>query len=153
LSREVILIDENGDPLGKKPLQVAQGLARDRGLDLVEVGPNNNPPVCKILDFGKFKYDLEKKKHRSKSNKAGEIKEVRLGVNTEEHDFNTQVRKAEKFLSKGHKIRITVKMSGRENIYADRANHVIERFKNTLGMKIEQKPTRMGTRISALLIK
>lgn len=149
----MFLIDENGEALGVKPIEVAQNLAKSREYDLVEVGPNANPPVCKILDFGKFKYELEKKNQKSKSKKSGEIKEIRLGVNTEEHDFNTQVEKAKKFIAREYKIRITVKMSGRQNIYADRANLMIEKFRQTLGLGFDVKPTRMGTRISATLLK
>ena len=92
-------------------------MAKERGYDLVEVGPNAKPPVCRILDYGKFKYEQEKKTQKSK-NKSGELKEVRLGVNIEEHDYNTRLQQAKKFIDKGHKIRVTVKMTGRENIYA-----------------------------------
>lgn len=120
---------------------------------MVEVGPNASPPVCKLLDFGKFKYELEKKNQKSKSKKSGEIKEVRIGVNTEKHDLDTRVERARKFIEKGHKIKVTVKMSGRENIYADRANQMIEKFREALGLEIELKPSRMGTRISAVLVK
>lgn len=147
------MIDENGEALGVKSTQEAQDIAQGRDYDLVEVGPNASPPVCKLLDFGKFKYELEKKNQKSKSKKSGEIKEVRMGVNTEEHDFDTRVERARKFIEKGHKIKVTVKMSGRENIYADRANQMIERFREALGLEIELKPSRMGTRISAVLVK
>ena len=147
------MIDENGEALGKKTIEEAQSIAREKDYDLVEVGPNASPPVCKLLDFGKFRYEIEKKTQKSKGKKAGEVKEVRMGVNTEEHDFNTRIERARKFIEKGHKIRVTVKMSGRENIYAERANQMIERFREALGLGIEQKPTRMGTRISAILVK
>lgn len=149
----MFLVDENGVSLGVKPIGVAQTIAKSRDYDLVEVEPNANPPVCKILDFGKFTYELEKKNQKSKNKKSGEVKEIRLGVNTEEHDFNTQVEKAKKFLARGYKIRITVKMSGRENIYADRANLMIEKFRQTLNLSFDVRPTRMGTKISATLLK
>ena len=147
------MIDESGESLGVMSAEEALRTAKDRDYDLVEVGPIANPPVCKILDFGKLKYELEKKNQKAKSNKSGEIKEIRLGVNTEDHDFNTQVEKAKKFLAKGYKIRITVKMSGRQNIYSDRAHAMIERFRETLGLEYDVKPSRMGTRISATLLK
>ena len=147
------MIDENGESLGVMPAEKALRAAKDRDYDLVEVGPNASPPVCKILDFGKLKYELEKKNQKSKSKKSGETKEIRLGVNTEDHDFNTQVEKAKKFLEKGYKIRITVKMSGRQNIYSNRANAMIERFRKTLDLKYDVRPSRMGTRISAILLK
>lgn len=147
------MIDENGGSLGVMSAEEALKTAKSRDYDLVEVGPNASPPVCKILDFGKLKYELEKKNQKSKSKKSGEIKEIRLGVNTEDHDFNTQIEKAKKFLEKGYKIRITVKMSGRQNIYSNRANAMIERFRETLDLKYDVRPSRMGTRISAILLK
>ncbi len=132
---------------------MAQSIANERGYDLVEVVPNANPPVCKILDYGKFRYEINKKLQKSKGRKSGELKEIRLGVNTEEHDFNTKLQMAKKFIDKGNKIRITVKMSGRENIYSERAHETIERFRQSLNLNLEQKPIRMGARISAILVK
>lgn len=128
-------------------------MAEEAGLDLVEISPNAHPPVCKILDFGKFKYELEKKNLKNKANKAGEIKEIRLSVSTDEHDFNTKVEQARKFIEKGYKIRVTVKMSGRQNIYTDRAIAQLNKVKDEIEGEFEQSPTKMGNRFSALLIK
>lgn len=104
-----------------------------------------------MLDSGKFRYELEKKNKKSK--KSGKVKEIRLGVNTEDHDFQTRLRQAQKFIERGNKIRLTVKMSGRENIYANRASDVIDKFKNELNLEIEQKPVRMENRVSVILTK
>jgi len=148
------LVDENGNPVGETEVVKAMEMAKETGLDLVEIGPNANPPVCKILDYGKFKYEQEKKlqKNKTKSH-AGELKEIRFSVKTDEHDFNTKISRAKEFIEKGYKLRVTVKLTGRENIYFDRAIKQIERIAQVLSLSIEQRPTRMGTRFSAILIK
>mgnify|MGYP001380059259 FL=1 len=128
--------------------------AKQQDLDLVEVGPNANPPVCKIIDYGKFKYEQEKNQQKNKvKNRAGEIKEIRFSPSTDEHDFNTKIEKARKFGEKGYKIRITVMLSGRENIYSEKALDQIERVRQALELEYDQRPSRMGTRFSALLVK
>lgn len=150
----VLLIDDEGKPLGEVDTSAAIQMAQEKGLDLVEVAPNNNPPVTKIIDFGKFKYELEKKQAKGKSkSRSGEIKEIQLGTKTDEHDFNTKIEHAKRFIEKGYKIRLTVKMTGRENIYSDRALSQMTRVKDTLGLEYEQAPTRLGTRFSAILTK
>lgn len=148
------MIDENGNPVGETEVVKAMEMAKKSGLDLVEIGPNANPPVCKILDYGKFKYEQEKKlqKNKTKSH-AGELKEIRFSVKTDEHDFNTKISRAKEFIEKGYKLKVTVKLTGRENIYFDRAIKQIERIAQVLSLSIEQRPTRMGTRFSAILIK
>ena len=132
--------------------QSALNLAVEQGLDLVEIGPNAKPPVTRILDYGKFKYELEKKQ-KAKPSHAGEIKEIRLGVNTDEHDFTTKVEQGRKFLDKGFKLKVTVKMSGRQNIYHDKAIEQINRVRESLDAMLEQNPTRLGNRFTALLVK
>lgn len=127
-------------------------LAEENGLDLVEIGANAKPPVCKILDFGKFKYEQEKKQ-KSKPSHAGEIKEIRLSVTTDEHDFTTRVEQARKFFEKGFKVKVTIKMSGRQNIYHEKAISQINRVKDVLEASFEQSPSRLGNRFTALLIK
>lgn len=150
----VVLIDDEGKSQGEVETSRALEMARERGLDLVEVAPNNNPPVVKIIDFGKFKYELEKKQAKGKiKSHSGEIKEIQLGTKTDDHDFNTKIEQARKFIEKGYKIRLTVKMTGRENIYSDRALAQMQKAKETLGLEYEQEPSRMGTRFSAILIK
>lgn len=150
----VLLIDDEGKPHGEVDTPSAIKMAQEKGLDLVEVAPNNNPPVTKIIDFGKFKYELEKKQVKGKSkSRSGEIKEIQLGTKTDEHDFNTKIEHARKFIEKGYKIRITVKMTGRENIYSERALLQMNKAKEALDLEYEQEPTRLGTRFSAILTK
>jgi translation initiation factor IF-3 len=118
------------------------------------VGPSAKPPVCKIIDYGKFKYEQEKSQQKNKSkNHAGEIKEVRFSTSTDEHDFQTKIEQAKRFIEKGYKIKITVSMSGRQNIYFDRALAQMDRVKDILEMDFEQRPIKMGPRFSAILIK
>jgi len=151
---EVMLIDENGQPVGVVPTYRAIATAKERGFDLVEVGATARPPVCKILDFGKFQYEQERSQNKVKGkNHAGEIKEIQFGVKTDEHDFDTRLKHAAKFIEKGYKIRVTVKMIGRENIYSERAIAQINRFKDALDLEFEQFPSRFGTRFSATLIR
>lgn len=150
----IFLIDENGQPFGETDVAKAFEMAKQGGLDLVEIGPNGIPPVCKILDYGKFKYEQEKKQQKNKTKShAGEIKEIRFSVKTDEHDFNTKISRAKEFIEKGYKLRVTVKLTGRENIYFDRAIKQIERIAEVLSLSIEQRPARLGTRFSAMLIK
>ncbi len=130
----------------------AIAMAQERGLELVEIGPNAKPPVARILDFGKFKYEQEKKQ-KSKPSHAGEIKEIRLSVTTDEHDFTTRVEQARKFFDKGFKVKVTVKMSGRQNIYHEKAIEQINRVKETLEASFEQQPSRLGNRFTALLVR
>lgn len=127
-------------------------MAAERGLDLVEISPGAKPPVAKILDFGKFIYEIERKQ-KSKPTHSGEIKEIRLGVATDEHDFNTKIEHARKFIEKGYKVKVTVKMSGRQNIYHQKAIDQINKVRDALGAEIEQNPTRLGNRFIALLTK
>ena len=138
--------------MGTVGLSDALKKAHEVELDLVEIGPSANPPICKILDYGKYKYELEKKQ-KSKPSHAGEIKEIRLSVTTDEHDFETKVAQAKKFLLKGYKVRVTVKMKGRQNIYHNKAIEQIEKVRESLDGEIEQRATRMGNRFSALIVK
>ena len=148
------MIGNDGQPIGKISRLDAIKLAREGGLDLVEVGATASPPVCRIVDYGKYRYEQEKNKQKGKArNKAGEVKEIRLGVMTDEHDFNTRVEQAKKFLGKGHKIRLTVKMLGRQNIYADRALGQIEKFRGILDLEAEAQPQRYGPRFVVILTK
>lgn len=146
------MISSQGQSLGVMRKWDAVDKAREEGLDLVEISPNAEPPVCKIVDYGKFRYEQEKSKQKNKS-KAGELKEIRLGVNTDDHDFNTRLDQARKFIEKGNKIRLTVKMQGRQNIYSAFALEQIEKFKNLLELEFEAPPQRFGPRYSAILIK
>jgi translation initiation factor IF-3 len=151
---EVYLIDESGNIIGNISLQEALSRAQGIQLDLVEVSPNATPPVCKIIDFGKFKYELEKQERKQKArNKAQELKEIRFSVRIDDHDFGIKTEKARSFLKKRHKVKITIQLRGREMAYQDRAremlNSIISQLKDM--SKIEQELKRMGNRFFVVL--
>ncbi|MDB2453904.1 translation initiation factor IF-3 [Planktomarina temperata] len=115
LGSELRLIDENGENIGVVTPERALIMAEDAGLDLVEISPNANPPVCKIMDFGKFKYESQKKEAEArKKQKIIEIKEVKFRPNTDKHDYEVKMRNVFKFLENGDKVKITLRFKGRE---------------------------------------
>src|SRR5438067_3457159 len=117
----VRLIGVNGDPLGVVPTARALAKAQEEGYDLVEIAPNSQPPVCKILDFGKYRYDLQQKaKDAKKKQKAVIWKEIRVSPKIDDHDIDTKIRSAAKFLDEGDKLKVTVRFRGRELAHPDR---------------------------------
>lgn len=131
-------------------------MAREQELDLVEIAPNARPPVCKIMDFGKFKYEQRKLEQKARKNqKKSEVKGIRLSLRISENDFNIKAKKAKEFLKEGHKIRVEVMLRGRENIHRDLAIEMIKKFIDKIPIKvnIEQKPKKerlgLGIIISA----
>jgi len=128
-SREVRLIDEQGQQLGIMSRDRALQIARERELDLVEVSPDSRPPVCRIINYDKYRYQLEKKeKQQRKTSKKTELKEVRLGVRTGEHDLDFKRKKALAFLKEGRKVKIELVMRGRERAHRDLAREVLNAF-------------------------
>ena len=111
---DVQVIGSEGNNLGVMQLKQAIQLAKDEGLDLIEISPNANPPVCKIMDMGKYKYDLQKKANQAKKQKIVSLKEIKLRPGTEIHDYNFKIKNAKKFITKGDKVKFTVKFKGRE---------------------------------------
>lgn len=149
------MISERGEQLGVMSIQSALNLARESFLDLVEVGPQATPPVVKIVDFGKLQYEKEKqdRKNRARSKKGGEIKGIRLTVAISEHDMNVRIASAQKFLDKGDKIKVEMRMRGREKAHPEVAQKTIQRFIDTLGRDtvLEQPIKRMGGQFTAML--
>ncbi len=128
-AREVRLIDQNGEQLGIKSRQEALEIAARRNLDLVLVAPNAKPPVCRIMDYGKFRFEQQKKeKEARKKQKVINVKEVRLSPTIEEHDFNTKLRNARKFLEKGDKVKATIRFKGRAITHKEIGQRVLDRF-------------------------
>ncbi|MDE2896962.1 MAG: translation initiation factor IF-3 [Chloroflexota bacterium] len=131
--RQVRLIDENGEQIGITPTPIALDMARERGLDLVEIAPNSQPPVAKILDFGKFRYEQNRRRAENKRRqKAGTVKEVRFGPRTGDHDIQFKIKRLEKFLREGNKVKAWVRMRGRELAHPEVALRVLERVKTSL---------------------
>lgn len=128
-AREVRLIGQNGDQLGIKSKQEALEIAARANLDLVMVAPNAKPPVCRIMDYGKFRFEQQKKdKEARKKQKIINIKEVRLSPTIEEHDFNTKLRNARKFLEKGDKVKASIRFKGRAITHKEIGQRVLDRF-------------------------
>ncbi|MFW5687316.1 MAG: translation initiation factor IF-3 [Bacteroidota bacterium] len=132
------------------PVKDALTLAEEKGLDLVEIAPTANPPVCKILDYKKFLYEQKKKQKEVKANAAKiVVKEIRLGPNTDDHDFNFKLKHAQKFLEDGAKIKVYVFFKGRSIVYKEQGELVLLRFANELEElgKVEQMPKLEGKRM------
>jgi translation initiation factor IF-3 len=150
----VRLIDEEGQQLGIVPTFQALNIARERGLDLVEVAPNAVPPVCRIMDWGKERYEQSRKERESRRNsKAITIKEVRLKPKTDDHDLDTKTRKAREFLQEGDKVKLTVLFRGRENLHPEVGRALLDRMLDQLGPHavIESPPRLEGRNMSAML--
>jgi len=128
-AREVRLIDSNGDQLGVKSRNEALNIAQKRDLDLVLVAPNAKPPVCRIMNYGKYRYEQQKKeKEARKKQKVINVKEVRFTPGIGDHDFNTKLKNARKFLSKGDKVKASVRFRGRAITHKDLGREVLDRL-------------------------
>lgn len=128
-AREVRLISPEGTQIGIVPLKKALQMAEEAGLDLVEVGPNANPPVCKIMDYGKFRYEKEKKAKLSrKKQKVSELKELNMRPKIDEHDYQVKLRSALRFLQEGNRVKVIVRFRGREVAFQDRGRELLQRM-------------------------
>ena len=154
-AREVFVIGPEGEQIGVKDINEALVIAEQAGLDLVEVAPNVNPPVCKVLDYGKFKYEMKKKqKHRTK-NASAVLKEVRVRPKIDVHDVEIKVRRAREWLTAGNKVQVTCVFRGREMAYQDLGRAVLMRVAHMLEdvARIERSPQLEGRRMNLLLTK
>lgn len=147
---QVRVINSDGKNLGTLSTQEAINIAKQKGLDLIEISPKANPPVCKIIDIGKYKYDLQKKANKAKKKqKTINLKEIKLRPVTEIHDYNFKIKNAQKFLSKGDKVKFTVLFKGREMQHKDLGHELMQRIindTNDLG-KVEVQPKFEGRQI------
>jgi translation initiation factor IF-3 len=144
---EVRLIDENGQMVGIVPLREALARAEEAGMDLVEISPNARPPVCKILDYGKFKYEAQKKAAAArKKQRVIEIKEIKMRPGIDDNDYDIKMKKVKEFLDEGDKVKVTLRFRGREMAYAHLATSLLERIKNDVAdrAKVEQMPKLEG---------
>ena len=127
--REVRLVSESGEQLGIMSSREALKLAREVDLDLVKIAPNAKPPVCKIIDYGKYRYELARKeKEAKKKQKTMEVKEVRLSPNIDTNDLNTKANQARKFITKGDKVKVTLRFRGREMAHVNYSKQILDRF-------------------------
>jgi translation initiation factor IF-3 len=146
-ARSIRLIDADGEMVGVVSLREGLDMAADVGLDLVEVSPNADPPVCKILDFGKFKYEIQKKKAEArKKQKVIEVKEVKLRPNIDDNDYEVKMRAMRKFINEGDKVKITLRFRGREMAHQHLGVAVLDRVREALDdlAKVESLPRMEG---------
>lgn len=152
---KIRLVDENGEMVGVVTVQEGLRRAEAAGLDLVEVSPGAEPPVCKILNYGKYKYEMQKKANEArKKQKIIEIKEIKIRPTIEDHDYEVKVRAAKKFLENEDKVKVTLRLRGREMAHVDLALQVLARFKADLVefAKVEQEPKMEGKQAIMMLV-
>ncbi len=150
----VRLVGVDGEMIGIVTTREALAAAEEAGFDLVEISPNADPPVCKLLDFGKFKYEQQKKKNEArKKQKIIEVKEIKLRPNIDDHDYDVKMRAATGFLDEGDKVKVTMRFRGREMMHQDLGMNVLMRVKDQLDplAKVEQTPQLEGRQMTMVL--
>ena len=153
-SPQVQVISSDGKNLGTLNTQEAINIAKQEGLDLIEISPNANPPVCKIIDIGKYKYDLQKKANKAKKKqRIINLKEIKLRPVTEIHDYNFKIKNAQKFLEKGDKVKFTIKFRGREMQHTHLGDELMDRIINDTAKlgKVEVNPKMEGRQIIMII--
>lgn len=151
---KVRLVDASGDMVGIVPIEEAMSRAKDIGLDLVEISPNAEPPVCKILDYGKYKYEAQKKANEArKKQKIIHLKEIKIRPNIDDHDFETKMKHMHKFLDAGDKVKVTLRFRGREMAHQELGMAVLQRVKEEAGdkVKVETEPKMEGRQAVMIL--
>ena len=147
IADNIRLINADGEQVGLVPINEGLEMAEESGLDLVEVSPNASPPVCKILDYGKYKYEAQKKANEArKKQKTIDVKEIKMRPGIEEHDYQVKMRSVRKFLDHGDKVKMTIRFRGREMAHQDLGMRVLDRVRDDLEefVKIEQFPKTEG---------
>ena len=152
--RETRLIGEDGEQLGIMSAREAMKIAQEAELDLVKIAPAAKPPVCKIIDYGKYKYEqARKEKEAKKKQKTVEVKEVRLSPNIDTNDLNTKINNAKKFISKGNKVKVTLRFRGREMAHVQQSKHILDDFAETLAdVAVVEKPAKMEGRAMSMVL-
>ena len=153
--KEVRLIDDDGSQLGVVPIKKAMEIANEKKLDLVNVAPNAKPPVCKILNYGKYKYEIAKKDKEAKKNqKIINVKEIRLTPNIEIHDLTTKAKRAIEFLNNGDKVKVSVRFRGREMGHTEKGREVLNEFLELMmnNATVEKAPKMEGRNMTMFLV-
>lgn len=153
-TREVRLIDENGEMVGVMPPGRALDIAREQNLDLVEISPNANPPVCKLMDYGRYKYEQAKKENEARKNqKTITLKEIRMRPRTDEHDVDVKTRKIQEFLAEGDKVRVSVQFRGPDMRHPDIGRRLLDEIAEVLkGTAIIERPPVMEGRMMSMIV-
>ena len=153
-AKEVRVIGEEGEQLGVMPTADAQAMADKNGVDLVLMNPNGNPPVCKLMDYGKFKFDaVKKEKELRKNQKISEIKEIQLSMRIDDYHVSFKLKNAQKILQEGDKVKVSLRMRGREQAYSQNAVEIVKKFVADLSEYgfIEKDPAIMGRNVSVVI--
>ena len=152
--REIRLIGEDGQQLGIMSSREAMKIAREAELDLVKIAPQAKPPVCKIIDYGKYRSELARKEiEAKKKQKTIEVKEVRLSPNIDSNDLNTKIASARKFIEKGNKVKVTLRFRGREMAHVQSSRHILDEFAKALeDIALVDKPAKMEGRSMAMFL-
>ena len=152
--REIRLIGADGEQLGIMSAREAMKIAQEAELDLVKIAPTAKPPVCKIIDYGKYKYEqTRKEKEARKKQKTVEVKEVRLSPNIDTNDLNTKINNAKKFIAKGNKVKVTLRFRGREMAHVQQSKHILDDFAETLAdVAVVEKPAKMEGRAMSMVL-
>ncbi|MDO4329546.1 MAG: translation initiation factor IF-3 [Lachnospiraceae bacterium] len=152
--REVLLIGEHGEKIGIMSARDAYKLAQEAELDLVKIAPTAKPPVCKIIDYGKYRYELlRKEKEAKKKQKVIEVKEVRLSPNIDTNDLNTKTSAARKFLEKGNKVKVTLRFRGREMAHMNQSKYILDEFaQNLADIAVIDKPSKVEGRSMVMFL-
>lgn len=152
--KEVRLISDEGEQLGIVPAKDALKLAKEANLDLVKIAPSAKPPVCKIIDYGKYKYELTRKeKEAKKKQKVTEVKEIRFSPNIDENDLNTKANMARKFLVKGDKVKVTLRFRGREMAHTSSSRVILDTFFSKIeDIAIIERPARLEGRNMSMFL-
>lgn len=152
--KEVRVISESGEQLGIMSAKDAMKLAIEADLDLVKIAPQAKPPVCKIIDYGKFKYEqIRKEKDAKKKQKTVELKEVRLSPNIDTNDLNTKISSAKKFIAKGNKVKVTLRFRGREMAHMQQSKHILDDFADMMqDVAVIEKPAKLEGRSLSMVL-
>jgi len=153
-AKEVNVISEDGGPIGVLSVPEALAIAKDKDLDLVEVAPNANPPVCRIMDYGKFKYRQSKRAHEAKKNqKVVHIKEVKFRPTTDEHDYDFKVKNLRRFIEAGDKVKVVIFFRGREIVHRDKGQEILDRIiKETEETTVVEQTSRQEGRTLMMVL-
>jgi len=153
-AKEVRVLGESGEQLGVMSIEEAMKLAEEAEVDLVQIAPNAQPPVCRIIDYGKFKYEqTRKEKEQRKKQKVIEIKEIRMSPNIDENDMNTKISSARKFLSKGDRVKVTIRFRGREMAHMNNSRYILDDFAKALeDVAVVEKPAKVEGRTLTMFL-
>lgn len=151
---QVRLVDENGEQVGVVSIAEALRRAENAGLDLLEVSPNADPPVCKILDYGRYRYEAQKKKNEArKKQKVIEVKEIKMRPNIDTHDYEVKMRSIHRFIEEGDKVKVTMRFRGREMVHQEIGKQVLDRVREEMEAiaKVEQFPKLEGRQMTMVM--